>query len=156
RDRYLRRRNDLIELLIAVALMPPEEVARKALVALDPYTLRAKAAHNPVTPYELGRALFHLDQRRGFKSNRKTEKREENDLTEKIDELKRRIAESGALTLGDYLHKRRLKGQMVRARPEAGFYPDRALYEAEFDAIRAVQEPHQSLRPDQWEQIRDV
>ena len=146
RDRYLDRRHDLMEALIALGLMPPDEGGRKGLETLDPYELRAKAIHAPLTPHELGRALFHLNQRRGFKSNRKTDKTEDNKLTEKIGELKRRIDESRAKTLGEYLHKRRLKGKMVRARPEAGFYPDRALYEDEFDEIRKVQAPHHLLR----------
>src|SRR5262249_16828051 len=57
----------------------------------------------------------------------------------------------------EYLYKRRLKGKMVRARPEAGFYPYRALYENEFDAIRGVQASHHTtLRPDQWDHLRDI
>jgi CRISPR-associated endonuclease Csn1 len=156
RDRYLRRRSDLMEMLVALGLMPADETARRGLAALDPYELRARAAHERVAPHELGRALFHLDQRRGFKSNRKTDRKEDTQLTEKIGELKRRIAQSGALTLGEYLHRQRMKGRMVRARPEAGYYPDRALYEEEFETIRKVQAPHQALRPDQWDQLQDV
>ncbi|MBM3510549.1 MAG: type II CRISPR RNA-guided endonuclease Cas9, partial [Alphaproteobacteria bacterium] len=156
RDHYLRRRHDLMEILIAVGLMPPDEVGRKEIEKLDPYEVRTKALGRALTPYELGRALFHLNQRRGFKSNRKIDKAEDNKLTEKIDELRRRMHESGARTLGEFLYRRRLKGKMVRARPEAGFYPDRALYDAEFEAIRKQQEPHHTLRTDQWAQIKDV
>lgn len=156
RDRYLRRRNDLMEELIVLRLMPADEAGRQALVALDPYELRAKALDGKLSPHELGRALFHLNQRRGFKSNRKTDKAEGNKLTVRIDELRHRIQTSGARTLGEFLHRRRLKGKMVRARPEAGFYPDRALYENEFAAIRKVQEPHQALRPDQWDSLNDI
>lgn len=156
RDRYLRRRTDLMDALIALDLMPSDEAERQALVALDPYELRARAAHRVLTPSELGRALFHLDQRRGFKSNRKTDSAEDNKLTAKIGQLDRSIKQSGANTLGEYLHKRRCKGKMVRSRPEAGFYPYRALYEYEFDKIREVQASHHSLRPDQWDHLRDI
>jgi CRISPR-associated endonuclease Csn1 len=132
-------------------------MGRKELETLDPYALRAKAIHNSLTPHELGRALFHLNQRRGFKSNRKTDKdADSSKIQPKIDELKRRIAESGTTTLGEYLHKRRLKGKVVRARPEAGFYPDRAFYEEEFNAIRAAQEPHHALRDTQWDDLKDI
>src|SRR5512138_1553750 len=41
RDRYLRRRTDLIALLVDLGLMPADEKERRALVALDPYRLRA-------------------------------------------------------------------------------------------------------------------
>lgn len=156
RDRYLRRRDDLMQALIVVGLMPDGEAERQALTMLDPYSLRARAVCEPLAPHELGRALFHLDQRRGFKSNRKTDSTDDNKLTERMDELDRRLRESGARSLGEYLHRRRLKGKMVRARPEAGFYPYRGLYEREFDAIRLFQSPDQNLRPEQWDQLRDI
>ncbi|MDR3526612.1 MAG: hypothetical protein P4L57_04985 [Rhizomicrobium sp.] len=157
RDRYLDRRNELMEALIALGLMPPDEDGRKGLESLDPYELRAKAVHAALTPHELGRTLFHLNQRRGFKSNRKTDKDADNSkIQPKIDELRYRIAQSGAKTLGEYLHKRRLKGKMVRARPEAGFYPDRALYEDEFEEICKVQALHHLLRASQWDDLKDI
>ena len=156
RDRYLRRRDDLMEMLITLDLMPADETERHALVTLDPYELRAKAVNGPLAPHELGRALFHLDQRRGFKSNRKTDTSDDNKLTDKIEALDRSIKQSGAETLGEYLHRRRLKGKMVRARPEAGFYPLRAMYEKEFDRIQEIQAAHHTLRPDQWAQLRDI
>ena len=39
-----------------------------------PYLLRAAALDQLLDPYELGRALYHLGQRRGYKANRKTDK----------------------------------------------------------------------------------
>ena len=69
RDRYLKRRARLMDDLIGMDLMPPDEAERKELEPLDPYRLRARALDGPLAPYELGRALFHLNQRRGFKSN---------------------------------------------------------------------------------------
>ena len=71
RDRYLERRDDLMGTLIACGLMPAGEDERKQIERLDPYGLRARALDHAVSPHELGRALFHLNQRRGFKSNRK-------------------------------------------------------------------------------------
>lgn len=157
RDRYLRRRRDLTNVLIATGLMPTEEADRRDLARLlDPYEQRSKAALGPVAAHELGRALFHLNQRRGFKSNRKTDTDEDTKISERIDALKQRILESGSRTLGEYLHRRREKGKMVRARPEAGFYPDRALYQYEFDTIRATQQPHHRLSDVQWDEIRDL
>ncbi|HWA91147.1 MAG TPA: type II CRISPR RNA-guided endonuclease Cas9 [Rhizomicrobium sp.] len=157
RDRYLARRDDLMDALIALGLMPSDEAERQGLVALDPYEMRAKAANEAVKPYELGRALFHINQRRGFKSNRKTDKAADNSkIQPRIDALHKQMAESGAKTLGDYLHRRRLRGKAVRARPETGLYPDRKLYEDEFDRIREAQAPHQMLRPQQWEELRDI
>ena len=71
RDRYLKRRGDLLKLLIKYGLMPEDDAERKKLANRDPYKLRAAALNRSLHSHELGRALFHLDQRRGFKSNRK-------------------------------------------------------------------------------------
>ena len=160
RDRYLKRREDLINALVEYDLMPRDEGERKRIANnakdFDPYELRARALDHALKPFELGRALFHLDQRRGFKSNRKAagdDERETKKTRADISELRRRIDESGARTLGEFLARRRKKGKAVRARPDMGLYPDRAMYEEEFKQIRATQEPHQDLSNDQWDRL---
>ena len=70
RDRFLKRQKRLMTTLVEAGLMPAEEPARKALETLDPYYLRAEALNRPLELHEIGRAIFHLNQRRGFKSNR--------------------------------------------------------------------------------------
>ena len=158
RDRYLDRRKRLMDALVEFGLMPKDAEERKGLERLDPYVLRALALDQPLQPFELGRALFHLNQRRGFKSNRKTEggdDPEKTRLSERIGDLRRSIGESGVRTLGEFLAQRHEKRETVRARPELGLYPDRAMYQAEFDAIREKQEPHQTLSGDQWDKLRD-
>ena len=163
RDRYLKRRDDLIKALVEYGLMPEDKNERKKIAndnkLFDPYKLRAKALDHPLKLFELGRALFHLDQRRGFKSNRKAAGDDENEAKKTradISELSRRIEESGARTLGEYLARRRRKGKSVRARPDMGLYPDRAMYEEEFKQIRAAQEPHQDLSAEQWDGLRQI
>src|SRR5690606_41494064 len=42
-----------------------------------PYVLRAAALDHPLEPHELGRALYHLAQRRGFQSNRRSPRRDD-------------------------------------------------------------------------------
>ncbi len=164
RDRYLKRREDLIGALVEYGLMPEDADQRKRIAndneRFDPYELRAKALDGQLTPFELGRAIFHLDQRRGFKSNRKSESGDNEDEAQKtrsdISRLRESMEESGARTLGEYLAKRRGKGKSVRARPGEGLYPDRAMYEEEFKRIRAAQEVHQSLSAEQWDKLREV
>jgi len=162
RDRYLRRRTALLETLTVLELMPGDETARNEIQKLDPYELRARALDAPLKPYELGRALFHLNQRRGFKSNRKADAGSSEDSQDgttwaSISELRTRISESGSRTLGEYLSSRKRKGRFVRARAYTyGLFPDRALYENEYDAIRKSQEHHHSLKPAQWDQIRQI
>lgn len=160
RDRYLRRREDLINALIQYDLMPRDKERRKDMANdaenFDPYELRLGALDRPLHPFELGRALFHLNQRRGFKSNRKMTGDDDNEAKKtraEISELRRRIAESGARTLGEFLARRRRKGKSVRARPDSRLYPDRAMYEEEFRKIRAFQEPYQDLNAEQWNSL---
>jgi CRISPR-associated endonuclease Csn1 len=105
RDRYLRRRSTLVDMLITSGLMPADEAARKALERLDPYRLRAGALETSLPPHHVGRALFHIDQRRGFKSNRKTEKgdSESGAIKEGASKLEAAMEASGAVTLGQFL-----------------------------------------------------
>src|SRR3546814_13569114 len=58
--------------------------------------------------YEIGRALFHLNQRRGFKSNRKAERKsgdekESGKIATGAKELDRAMQEIGARTYGEFL-----------------------------------------------------
>ena len=74
RDRYLRRKAALMKRMAEEGLMPVDPAEAKKLELLDPYALRAKGLTEKLPLVHLGRALFHLNQRRGFKSNRKTDR----------------------------------------------------------------------------------
>lgn len=149
RDRYLQRREALMNALIRYGLMPADEARRQALVALNPYALRRDALHRRLDPHELGRAMFHLNQRRGFQSNRKADRSneaEQGKIKTASDSLKQAIARSGQPTLGAWLADRHDKAQDVRARLIGSgakaaypFYPTRDLIRAEFDAIWTAQ-----------------
>lgn len=151
RDRYLKRRSNLMSLLVARGLMPRDITARKALEALDPYEQRAKALDEILPAPHIGRALFHLNQRRGFLSNRKTEKKdsESGAIKAAASKLEEAMRVSGARTLGEFFHRRHVVREPVRARnrstgakAEYDFYPTRQLLLDEFDAIWKRQAPH--------------
>ena len=76
RDRLLKRKNRMMATLLKHGFFPQDEAARKALEKTDPFVLRAKGLDQALRPDEFARALFHINQRRGFKSNRKTDKKE--------------------------------------------------------------------------------
>ena len=159
RERYLMRRRVLLSALVDCGLAPDSKSERKRLETLGPYGLRARALDQPLEPYELGRALFHINQRRGFKSNRKAiraDQTEESQMLDDISALRRSITEADARTLGEYLARQSLKGHPVRARAAQGLYPDRVMYETEFDTIRRVQEPHHNLDAGQWDNMRRI
>lgn len=127
--------------------MPRDPQAAKKLETLDPYVLRVQALDEKLNPHEIGRALFHLNQRRGFKSNRKADRvskaGEDGKIASGTKALDTAMAEAGARTLGEFLLASDQK--RVRMRDEADgydFYPDRKHYAAEFEALWTAQAPH--------------
>ena len=162
RDRFVRRQAALLKHLSLAGLFPADAAGRAELEQLDPYELRAKALREPLPPHHIGRALFHLNQRRGFKSNRKADRGKDADsgkIRLGVDRLYAAMRDKGAETLGEFLHQRRqsaadpnsVPSVRTRLRPETGedktgsgydFYPDRRLLEEEFDLIWERQAPH--------------
>jgi len=151
RDRFVGRRKDLIEALVRHGLMPTEPHDRKALEALDPYELRAKALDGPLPAHHIGRALFHLNQRRGFLSNRKADKKDDDKgaIKQAASRLKQAIEDEKVRTLGEFLWSRHRRRDPVRARnrstgpkAEYDFYPTRGLLLDELKQIWDAQAPH--------------
>lgn len=157
RDRLLKRKARMMQALIEHGFFPKDETERKALERLDPYALRAKGLDDALTPAEFARALFHINQRRGFKSNRKTDAKESDSSVMKsaIHSLRALLANGEARTVGEWLHQRSRAGEPTRARRrekittnEDGrnkrevsydLYVDRTMVEQEFDALWAKQ-----------------
>lgn len=149
RDRLLKRKARLSNALIQLGFFPQDEQQRRSLVHFNPYQLRKKGLHEPLTGPEFARALFHLNQRRGFLSNRKTDKKdnESGALKKAIKDLREKLAQENCQTLGEWLAKRHAARQSVRARLRGktqkdkayDFYADRAMIEHEFDALWAKQ-----------------
>lgn len=166
RDRYLRRREVLLEELVAFGLMPQDEGDRKALAAIDPYEIRNAALTEKVPPAFLGRALFHLNQRRGFKSNRKAERSTDEDLgivAQGHETLDAAIAAAGAETFGQYLAMRHADGERTRVRKADdedtyAFYPARRHLEEEFALLWDRQAVYHSnlLTDEARERLREV
>lgn len=113
-----------------------------------PYQLRAAAAERQLDGASLGRAVYHLAQRRGFLSNRKTRAREDEDGVVKkgISDLEAEMTAAGRRTLGAYLASLDPRQCRIRKR-----YTHRAMFEVEFDAIRAA---NQWVSNDAWNAIR--
>ncbi|PIE45698.1 MAG: type II CRISPR RNA-guided endonuclease Cas9 [Gammaproteobacteria bacterium] len=116
RDRYLKRRKALLTYMIQIGLQPKTKNERKQLAEIEPLALRAKGVSEQLTLHELGRALFHLNQRRGFKSNRIAERsgnEDESGLKKGISTLAKQLKENQQ-TLGQYLFKRLKNEQSTR------------------------------------------
>ncbi len=151
RDRFLQRQRKLIKLLISYGLMPKAEGERKRLELLEPYSLRVKALDNAIEPFHLGRIIFHLNQRRGFQSNRKTDKSDKDDGV--LKQAQKRLCEAlerdGSRTLGEFQYRRLQTGDNARFRitgtglkAEHEFFPTRQLVKDEFAALWAAQKMH--------------
>lgn len=174
RDRYLRRRVVLMERLAAAGLMPVDPAAARKLELLDPYAIRAQGLDEKLPLTHLGRALFHLNQRRGFKSNRKTDgaDNEAGKIKTGTARLEQAMMAVGARTYGEFLHKRRARAEKPHQTPsvrtrltiakrdnaekeESGydFYPDRKHLEEEFNKLWLAQTQY---HPELTDDLRDI
>ena len=170
RDRHKCRLRAYMKELVKLKLMPSRGDERDRLFhshandpdAYNPYRLRAAAVERELTAYELGRALYHLGLRRGFKSNRIDQNDDDGGkLRDAVDKLDNEL---GNQTLGQFLwkrlqqeNKRRQQGFSVsgiRFRGTDEFYPNRAMYEQEFDAIRKFQSRGHNLTSENWDRLR--
>ena len=167
RDRYLQRRAMLMKRLAGAGLMPRDPTEAKKLAEIDPYALRAEGLDAALPLAHFGRALFHLNQRRGFKSNRKTDggDNEAGKIALGTARLDQEMMATGARTYGEFLHKRRLAAPTPRETPPVrtrltllhdantdadsekpvegyDFYPSRAHLEEEFHKLWTVQAPY--------------
>ena len=149
RTRRIReRKTKLREILEKYNLWPGELEQNKN----DPLELRSRGINEKLTLGELGQALYHLCQRRGFRSGRKTavkpkkeapqketqeaspaeneEKKE--DILAAIEKLQEAIAQSGKRTLGAYLYSLRENDPHHRIRSR---HTRRNMYFEEFNML---------------------
>jgi CRISPR-associated endonuclease Csn1 len=142
--RTLRRRR-LTEALVSAGLWPSDPAEQNELLQRDPYELRSRAVDpaGELSPYELGRVFLSLSRRRGFQSNKKTDKgKEAGDLLQEISENEKEREASGAPTLGAWLHQKsiafdhrhRVPNDHVRRR-----HLSRKEYLDEFDQVWETQ-----------------
>jgi len=156
-DRRQMRKQYVLKVLQQHGFLPQGKATYKDdnwknFLLTDPYKLRAKALDNFLEPYEFGRVIFHLCQRRGFLSNRKSKAKEEKSLIkEQTDLLSEEIKKAGARTLGEFLA--RLNPQEQRKR---GRYTLRQWYEDEFNLIWNAQQsnPKLNLNTTLYEQLK--
>ena len=135
-QRRTQRKEQLKKSLRDVSLLPEGEPALRTLFHTNPYELRRKGLGDKLELYEFGRVLYHLSQRRGFKSNRKTgkSKKEDGVVIKGATALQMEMDKNGCRTLGEYLADLDSDEQRLRGR-----YTFRSMYEQEFDLLWAKQ-----------------
>ena len=156
-DRILERKEKILNLLKENGMMFSDTDERE-----NPYELRADAVSKQISLSELGRVLFQLSLRRGFKSNRKENKNDEGGKLKKAtEELKQKLNNQ---TLGQFLWKKfqdnkkngeeksdktRFSEQFVGNKiKEDSLYPTREMYQDEFEKIWAEQSKYCSILTD--------
>lgn len=133
-----------------------ESRARYPETTVLPWFLRARALDHRLEPYELGRALYHLAQRRGFLSNRvnrgKDKDEERSKVKGAIKGLQAAIRESGKRTLAEYMISLDPHRTPFRNKPEWGdHYTHRTMFEHEFALIWDSQRQyHPDVLTDHW------
>lgn len=143
-DRYQLRRQALTEKLRMLNMLPDEHLIK--LPVLELWQLRAKAAKQKIALNELGRVLYHLNQKRGYKHSRT----DANDSKQRayVKEINNRYKEVTNLgvTIGQFLALKlsetaiTIEGKTVFVyRIKDKIYPRKA-YEEEYDTIMKCQQ----------------
>ena len=145
-DRYQLRREHLTTELRKLNMLPDEKLIK--LSVLDLWQLRANAATigNQLTLPEIGRVLYHINQKRGYKHAKSDENADTKqkayvaDVNARYEMIKERNQ-----TIGQYFAEKLKeseietpKGKFYTYRTKEQVFPRRA-YEAEFDQIMECQ-----------------
>ena len=145
-DRYQLRREYLTAELRRLKMLPDEKLIK--LPILELWELRAKAATrgNQLTLPEIGRVLYHINQKRGYK-HAKSDESADTKQKAYVAEVNARYAmiKERNQTIGQYFAEKLKeneietpKGKFYTYRIKEQVFPRRA-YEAEFDQIMACQ-----------------
>ena len=137
--RRARRKAVLRRSLMECGLLPSDPEQQRALDELDPYVLRSRALSETLTPHEIGRLLVHLNQHRGFLSNRKADRSKAKENSEILAEINELAAQIGEQTLGQFFAASREANPHDKVR---GKHTRRDMYVKEFDRIWETQRQH--------------
>jgi CRISPR-associated endonuclease Csn1 len=136
--RKAQRKDKLKNILRLLGMFPEKQEGEQDFFEPDRenpsntiYRLRKKGLDEKLTKLEFGRVLYHLNQRRGFKSSLKSgQAKDDNKIIESTNELEKKMAETNSRTLGEYLaHKNPIEERL------RGRYTLRAMYVQEFDML---------------------
>jgi len=143
-DRYQLRRQALTEKLRQLNMLPDENLIK--LPVLELWQLRANAAKEKVTLSELGRVLYHLNQKRGYKHSQADKK--DSKQRAYVKEINSRYTELNSLgmTIGQFFAQKLEETAVTHDgktlfvyRIKDQIYP-RQAYEEEYDIIMKCQQ----------------
>jgi len=153
-ERRKQRKDLLIKCLRENNMFPLKESEEENFFKLDPYGLRSDGLYKKLSRFEIGRVLFHLNQRRGFLSSRKSskEKKETGKMALAITELQKEIEEKECRTLGEYFSRLSRGKDRIRDR-----YTLRKMYEDELELLWQQQKGfHADLKDELKERLKKI
>jgi CRISPR-associated endonuclease Csn1 len=149
--RRAERKRLLKKTLTDAGLLPQSVLEIESVCAEDPWQLRRKALSEPLTPYQFGRVLLHLNQRRGASNIvLDEENKEEGAIKEAMDRLRRQLDKR---TVGEFmaglmeqraselekkpgtLIRKPIRNRLYRLDPKEYLYADRTLIREEFNKL---------------------
>ncbi len=154
--RKCQRRDKLKNILRSLNMFPEKPEEEPAFFQPDHenpastiYRLRKKGLDEKLTKHEFGRVLYHLNQRRGFKSSLKSgQAKDDNKIIESTNELEKKMAEENCRTLGEFLANKNPMEERLRGR-----YTLRAMYAKEFDLLWKQQK---KFYPELTDEVRNI
>lgn len=143
-DRFQLRRKALTEKMRLLNMLPDEHLIKLPIMEL--WQLRANAASQKVSLQELGRILYHLNQKRGYKHSRT----DGNDSKQRayVKEINNRYGEllTSGMTIGQFFAQKLSETAVTNEgktfyvfRIKDQIYPRKA-YEEEYDTIMKCQQ----------------
>ncbi|MCL4191857.1 MAG: hypothetical protein KJZ87_08930, partial [Thermoguttaceae bacterium] len=101
------RKRKLVRFLVQRGLLPASATELQGLLDLNPWLLRRKAIAERLSPFEFGRVVLHLAQRRGAVGIvTDPEDPDEGKVKEGMDRLARDMEQAGAQTVGQFIADR--------------------------------------------------
>ncbi len=144
RGRRRRRKKALYYVLSDLNMVPNKDNKKEwnIWIQINPYEMRTKGIYEKLTLEQFGRAIYHLDQRRGYKSNRKSGNEKEGVVKKEISEVRKAMKKTESKTLGEFLFKiqdNHLKDEYKFGeefwRRIRNKYTEREMYQEEFDLM---------------------
>lgn len=133
-NRYQQRRAKLTLFLNQMGMLPD-----KTLIGLEKLTLwslRAQAVNEQLTLPQIGRVLYHVNQKRGYRSSREDNNdKSQKDYVKQVNQRHQDITERG-ITIGQLFFEELSKDRTYRTKNQV--FPRKA-YQEEFDRIVACQ-----------------
>ncbi len=150
-DRHQLRRKALTQYLHQLGMTPDETLIK--LPQQELWALRAKAATEEISLPELGRVLYHLNQKRGYKSGKADfQDKKSSAYLSAVSDRYKELQECG-LTIGQKFHAELKADPSYRCKDRV--YPRKAYIE-EFDRIMACQRRyHNTLTDEHIDNLRN-